>query len=75
MTTYLYAIIRIRVDIKLINHQNSLAFNRFASQGIKMIIQTGFEVDRTIINKRNITDIDKSISSFRIKSKFHRCYF
>ena len=47
-----------------------LAFNRFASQGIKMIIQTGFEVDRIITNNRNTTAVDKGIKSFRIKATF-----
>ena len=47
-----------------------IAFNRFTTEGIKMIIQTGFEIDRIVINKRNITEVDKSISSFRIRVTF-----
>uniref|UniRef100_A0A6C0LLU2 DNA-directed RNA polymerase n=1 Tax=viral metagenome TaxID=1070528 RepID=A0A6C0LLU2_9ZZZZ len=46
------------------------AFNKFAMTGIRMIIQTGFEVDRTINNNRSITPLDKRIKTFRLRTTF-----
>ena len=47
-----------------------IPFNRFCERGLRLIIQSGFSVDRTIINTRNTTDVDKSIKSFKISIIF-----
>lgn len=69
MMSYFHAILKSSRH-KVNTSPELLAFNRFASHGIKMIIQTGFEVDRVITNNRNTTAVDKGIKSFRIKAIF-----
>ena len=69
MMSYLYAVLESDRH-KVTTSPEILAFNRFCDQGLRLIIQSGFSVDRTIINNRNTTDVDKSIKSFKISVIF-----
>lgn len=69
MLSYLHSILRSsRHNVN--TSPELIAFNRFASQGIKVIIQSGFEIDRTIDNNRTTTSVDKGIKNFRIRATF-----
>lgn len=50
------------------------AFDKFAPHGLNQIIQNIFNIDTEIENRRDTTEVDKMLKSFRIKINFIESY-
>ena len=73
MLSYLYTLLADpRQDIT--TSQELAVFDKFANRGLKYILQSLFDIDKTIENRRDTTEVDKMLKSFRIRITFLDVY-
>lgn len=67
--TYLYTLL---ADPRqsITTSQELAIFDNFVNRGLKYILQSLFDIDKTIENRRSITELDKMIKSYRIRITF-----
>jgi DNA-directed RNA polymerase beta subunit len=69
MLTYLYTLLNDPRQ-SITTSQEIAAFDKFANGGLKYILQSLFDIDKMIENRRDTTDMDRMLKSFRIRITF-----
>jgi DNA-directed RNA polymerase beta subunit len=67
--SYLFSVISDEAQ-KVTTSQEIGAYNSFADHGLHYIIKSAFNIDTSVDNHRDTTDVDKSIKSFRLRINF-----